>query len=282
MKYILKTIKENKIPLFFIYVFIILAELLLLTEPFVLGKTIDGLIVNNYDWLFVFLFIKIFFYLFMYKKMVWDTKVYINIYNRLVLNYIKKDYDSDSSTKMARTDMVNNVVNFLENDIHYYIMAIMSVIGSLFFIFTASVSTGLVVLACTIPIILIVALFYKKIAQNTKLIYTNEEKKMSVFNLDSVNLIESFFNRRAKLFISQSTLQAKNWLALNVTRTLFLILALIVFTSDVVGLSQGEAISMYQYIQQFLLSLLSIPISIETFTRIKDVINRINESVRDN
>lgn len=282
MKYILKTIKENKIPLFFIYVFIILAELLLLTEPFVLGKTIDGLIVNNYDWLFVFLFIKIFFYLFMYKKMVWDTKVYINIYNRLVLNYIKKDYDSDSSTKMARTDMVNNVVNFLENDIHYYIMAIMSVIGSLFFIFTASVSTGLVVLACTIPIILIVALFYKKIAQNTKLIYTNEEKKMSVFNLDSVNLIESFFNRRAKLFISQSTLQAKNWLALNVTRTLFLILALIVFTSDVVGLSQGEAISMYQYIQQFLLSLLSIPISIETFTRIKDVINRINESTRDN
>ena len=49
MKYILKTIKENKIPLFFIYVFIILAELLLLTEPFVLGKTIDGLIDNNYD-----------------------------------------------------------------------------------------------------------------------------------------------------------------------------------------------------------------------------------------
>jgi hypothetical protein len=42
-------------------------------------------------------------------------------------------------------------------------------------------------------------------------------------------------------------------------------------------ITQGEAVSMYAYVNQFLISLMSIPVGVETFSRMKDVINRIKE-----
>jgi uncharacterized membrane protein len=88
--------------------------------------------------------------------------------------------------------------------------------------------------------------------------------------------VKSFFKRRARVLIAQSTLQGKNWASLNIVKTVFLILALVVFTNSNFNLSQGQAISMYAYINQFLVSLMSIPVGMETFTRIKDVLSRIN------
>jgi hypothetical protein len=59
------------------------------------------------------------------------------------------------------------------------------------------------------------------------------------------------------------------------TKTVFLVISLIVFTNKNIGLTQGQAISMYSYINQFLISLVSIPVGMEIYTRIKDVLNRI-------
>ena len=98
---------------------------------------------------------------------------------------------------------------------------------------------------------------------------------MTIMETEDNNKIETFFKRRAKIIIAQSTLQGKNWMSLNFTKTIFLILALVVFTSDTINLSHGQAISIYSYITQFLASLMSIPIGMETFTRIKDVLKRI-------
>jgi hypothetical protein len=42
-------------------------------------------------------------------------------------------------------------------------------------------------------------------------------------------------------------------------------------------MTQGQAVAMYAYINQFLIALMSIPIAVETYARIKDTINRIKE-----
>jgi len=62
---------------------------------------------------------------------------------------------------------------------------------------------------------------------------------------------------------------------LNTTKSIFLVLALIVFTNFNFNMTQGEAVAMYAYINQFLISLMSFPVAMEIFARIKDVINRI-------
>jgi hypothetical protein len=277
MNYIYGILKENKYSLILIYFYMLLAQLLYLVEPYILGKAIDGLIKKEYYWLWCFLIIELLANVFMYKRMVFDTKVYTKIYNDIVLNYLKNDNKSDTSTKVARTEMANNLINFFEHDMHYYIMAIVTISGSLFFIFLENINTGFVVLTCVIPISLIVYRFYNKIAQSTRVANTQFEQKFAIIDTNDENRIDTFFKRRKRILISGSTIQGKNWASLNVTKTIFLISALIIFTSYNSNLTQGDAIAMYAYINQFLISLMSIPIGVEIFTRIKDVTKRINE-----
>jgi hypothetical protein len=59
------------------------------------------------------------------------------------------------------------------------------------------------------------------------------------------------------------------------------VLALLVFTRDDSNMTQGQAVAMYAYINQFLIALMSIPIAVETYARIKDTINRIKEPLNN-
>lgn len=258
-----------------IYLFVFIAQIEYLIEPYVLGKMIDGLLIGEYNWLVVFFITSMVANVFMYKRMVLDTKIYTTIYNDIVFEYLKNDKTSEPSAKIARTEMANNIINFLENDLQYYIMAIMSLIGTLFFVFLQDYITGFVVALCLIPVLYIIKKLYKKIAQGTKVAFNQYEKKIGTMNEGNDKNINSFFERRRKIFIHLSTLQGKNWFSLNSVKTLFLVIALVVFTSRHTNISQGQAVTIYTYINQFLISLMSIPIGVETFTRIKDVIHRI-------
>lgn len=132
-------------------------------------------------------------------------------------------------------------------------------------------------LASIVPICLIVYSLYNKIAQGTKVAHTHYEHKVSILTEGEDEKIDTFFKRRRKVLIYQSTIQGKNWTALSLTKGIFLILSIVVFTHSSVDLSQGQAVSMYAYINQFLISLMSIPVGVEMFTRLKDIVNRIKE-----
>lgn len=278
MRYVYKIIEKYKKSLLLIYFYIFIAQIIFLVEPFVLGKSIDGLLNKEYHWIGVFLLIESLSNFFIYKRMVFDTKIYTSIYNDIVFNYLDSSEDSDVSTRLGRTDLAHSIVDFLEHHIHYYIMSILSIIGTLFFIFMSHVVTGFIVLLCAPFICFIVWKFYGKIAQSTKISHNQHEKKMDVLNTNDRGLIDSFFKRRRRIWISASTLQGKNWTSLNMVKTIFLVLSLIIFTHDNVKLTQGEAIAMYSYINQFLVSLLSIPVGMEMFTRMTDIIKRLKNT----
>ena len=274
MKYILTIFKEHKYQLLLIYFYLFVAQSLILLEPYVLGKMIDGLLNKQYMWMFTFLGIVLIENILIFRRMVYDTKIYTKIYNNIVLKYLKREKDSNHSSKIARTELSNNIINFLESDVHFYIYAILTVIGSLAFIFMNSAITGLIVIASIAPICTIVYFLYKKIAQSTRITHDHYERKIEILSDNDDVKVETFFKRRRKILIYGSTLQGKNWTALNSIKSIFLVIALVVFTHNS-KISQGETVSMYAYINQFLISLMSIPISIETFTRMKDVIGRI-------
>lgn len=276
MKYIYNIAKEYKYSLLLIYLYMFIAQLLCLLEPYVLGKMIDGLIKKEYLWMIAFLGIIIIENLLIYRRMVYDTKIYTKIYNKIVLSYIKREKNSDHSARIARTEMSNHIINFLENDVHFYIYAILTVVGTLFFIFLENPLTGFVAISCIFPICIIVYSLYKKIAQSTKISNDHYEQKIEILSDNQEVKVETFFKRRRKLLIYGSTLQGKNWTALHSVKSIFLVITLVVFTHNT-KISQGETVAMYAYINQFLISLMSIPIGVETFTRMKDIINRIKE-----
>lgn len=267
--------KKYKWKIALIYAYVFIAQLLFLVEPFLLGKAIDSSLKGDHMCLLLLLGVFLSENFFMYRRMVYDTKVYTDIYNDIVIDYLSRDKESDNSTKMARTDIAYSLINFLENDLHYILMSVMSIIGSLYFIFASNALTGFVVLLCVAPTVFIVKVFYKLIAKSTRVGNTHYEQKATIFNTEDLSMIETFYKRRKRVIVAGSTLQGKNWASLNSVKSVFLILAIIVFTTTGTSISQGTAVAMYAYINQFLISLMSIPVSMEIYTRIKDAMHRI-------
>jgi ABC-type multidrug transport system fused ATPase/permease subunit len=274
MNKIIEIFKQYKTQLTWIYVFMLLTELSILSTPFLLGKSIDGLMVGEWCWIVILGISYFLSNFFNYKRMVYDTKVYTTIYNNIALKFLKKD-DVDVSTKIARTDMAHEVVNVLEGYVHYYIATIVTIIGSLIFIFSANWQVGVLVSVSIIFIVSAVFILYKKIRQGIIIANNHYETKAKSIESGYVSS-ESFFNRRRRIEICQSTIQGKNWFLMNGIKYVFLIFSIILLVTTTKDITVGSVITVYSYVNNFLIALLSAPVAIEMFLRISDVLKRLN------
>lgn len=272
-----KIIKKFYSKILIIYVYTLIAQIISLTEPYLLGRAIDGIFSKQY--LFIIILFAAFLLegFFVYKRLVFDTKVFVEIEKEIILDYLKQNTSSSCSARVARADMTHSIIGFLENDLQYFVISVINMVGSLFFIYAASPITGVVVTGGFFSVLLITWFFYSKIMQSNRISNNIAERKVDVIQTYDIAKIEDFYNRRKKVVISASTIQGKNWASLSFTRSSFLIMAIVVSTHNALGLTQGEAVMIYSYVNNFLASLFSIPIASNVISRMKDVTRRLNE-----
>jgi ABC-type multidrug transport system fused ATPase/permease subunit len=266
--------KEYKYKLLLIYFFMLITELSIILQPFLLGKSIDEFMGGNWFWVGLLSISYFTSNLFNYKRMVYDTKVYTKIYNDIVLRFLKNT-NEDISKKVARTDMAHDIVNVLEGYVHYYIATIITIFGSIGFIYLSNWKVGLLVTLALIIIGLVVLILYKKIRQGINVRNNHYENKVTALE-NGYNSSVSFFNRRRKLEIFESTLQGKNWFLVGIIKSVFLVLSIIVLIATSDNITTGSVITIYAYVNNFLYSLMSIPVAFEMYSRLGDIIKRIN------
>ena len=276
MNKIYQIFKEYKYKLSLIYLFMFITELSIMSQPFLLGKSIDGLIGGGWFWVVLLFLSYSISNLFNYKRMIYDTKVYTQIYNDIVLRFLKTNNKHDS-VKVARTDMAHDIVGVLEGYVHYYISTIITIFGSIGFIYFSNWKVGLLVTLALIVIIFAVLVFYKKIRQCINIRNNHYENKVTAIQNGYTSSV-SFFNRRRKLEIFESTLQGKNWFFVGIIKSIFLVLSIILLITTSNNITAGSVITIYSYINNFLISLMSIPVGMEMFARMKDIINRLKEN----
>lgn len=274
MNKIVEIFKQFKFELIWIYSFMLLTELANLATPFLLGKSIDGLIVGSWGWLVLLgasYFLSTFFN---YKRMVYDTKVYTKIYNSIVFRFLKND-QLDTSTKVARTDMAYEIVHVLEGYVHYYIATIVTIIGSIGFIFSENWQVGLLVIIAMILIVLAGAVYYKKVQQAICVRNNHNETRANAIESGYEQSV-SFFKRARKINIYDSTVQGKNWFLIGMIKNIFLFIAVILLVLTTQHITIGSIITVYSYVNNFLISLLSVPVALEMYSRLRDVLKRLH------
>jgi hypothetical protein len=255
----------------------LLTELSTLSTPFLLGKSIDGLIGGSYFWMVLLCISYFLSNFFNYKRMVYDTKVYTSIYNSIALAFLKRN-DVDVSTKIARTDMAHEIVHVLEGYVHYYIATIVTIIGSLIFIYTENWRVGILVSTAIVFIISSVFVLYKKIKQGISVRNNHYETKLKSIENGYQSSV-SFFNRRRKIEICESTIQGKNWFLVNSIKYVFLLFSIVLLVTTTKNITIGSVVTVYSYVNNFLISLLSAPVAIEMFLRISDVLKRLDLNI---
>ena len=183
---------KNKLKLSIIYSLMLVVELINLAQPYVLGKSIDGLLGGNVWWIILLAAMYMLANLFNYKNMTYDTRVYTKIYNDLVFEFLETS-NHDTSTKVARTDMAQQIVGVLEGYVHYYISTIVTIIGSLFFIYTTNVTVGIIISVSCVLIVLVGIIYYKKIKQGVN-VWNNIEEQKLTYHLFSIWLEAKIIN----------------------------------------------------------------------------------------
>lgn len=196
------------------------------------------------------------------------------IYNDIVLKFLKNSKE-DNSKKIARVDMAYDIVEVLEGYVHYYISTIITVIASIGYIYLTNWKVGLLVTLALFFVICAVLIFYKKIKQAINIKNNHYEKKIISIQ-DNYNVSVSFFNRQRKLGIFLSNLEGKKWYLVSTIRTIFLILSIITLVVTSNNITVGNIISVYSYVDNFLISLMSIPVTFEMISRLSDIIQRID------
>ena len=176
---------------------------------------------------------------------------------------------------MARTDMAHQIVGVLEGYVHYYIATVVTILGSIGFIYSENWRVGLLVTLGFILILIAVLVYYKKIKQAIKVRNNQYEKKGEALEKGYLESI-SFFNRRRKLEIFESTLQGKNWFLIGSIKNLFLFLSIILLVTTTENITIGSVVTVYSYVNNFMISLLSVPVAVEMFSRLSDILKRIN------
>jgi ABC-type multidrug transport system fused ATPase/permease subunit len=205
--------------------------------------------------------------------MVYDTKVYTTIYNNITLTFLKKD-NVDVSTKIARTDMAHDIVHVLESYAHYYMATIITIIGSLIFIYSENWKVGVLVSIATFFIVGAVFILYKKIKQVITIRNDHYEKKAKSIENGYLST-ESFFLRRRRIEIYDSTIQGKSWFLANSVKYVFLLFSIVLLVTTTKNITIGSIITVYSYVNNFLISLMSAPVIVEMCLRTTDILKRI-------
>ena len=273
MSKLVNIFKQYKRELSWIYLFMMLAEMSFLATPFLLGKTIDGLIAGNWYWLILLGISYAISNFFFYKRMIYDTKIYTTIYNDIALTFLKKN-NVDVSTKIARTDMAHDIVGVLEGHVHYYVATIITIIGSLIFIYTENWRVGVLVSIATFFVTGAVFILYKKIKQAITVRNDHHEKKATAIENGYLSA-ESFFLRRRRIEIYDSTIQGKNWFLANSVKYIFLLISIVLLVTTTKNITIGSVITVYSYVNNFLIALMSAPIIVEMCLRMTDILKRI-------
>jgi hypothetical protein len=171
--------------------------------------------------------------------------------------------------------MAHDIVGVLEGYVHYYIATIVTIAGSIGFIYSENWRVGILISFAFFCIILGVLVFYKKIRQCINVRNNHYEKKVISIDTGYAEAF-SFFTRKRRLDIFESTLQGKNWFTAGMIKHAFLLTSIIMLVLTSKNITIGSVITVYSYVNNFLISLMSIPVAFEMYSRLSNILKRIN------
>jgi len=79
-----------------------------------------------------------------------------------------------------------------------------------------------------------------------------------------------------RINIYDSTVQGKNWFLIGMIKNIFLFIAVILLVLTTRNITIGSIITVYSYVNNFLIALLSVPVALEMYSRLGDILKRLH------
>jgi len=269
-------VNHHRKNLLLTYTLVLIEKLGELSIPFFLGLSIDGLIKQN--------FIPILYLVVVY--LIWatigtirhryDTKTYTNIYNQVVFDLIGNDKDPNTSKIAAHATLIREVVDFMEFDMVYIATAFINIIGAMAMISTYSIDVVLLCLTLMVPVLYLSKGYGLSMRELSQKKNTELEKQVDVISNGNILETKHHFNILRIIQIRISNKEATNYWQLQLVSLVLLIGSLLIMGFKG-AVQAGALVAMWSYLLTFLNGLEIIPYSIQRWSNLKDIINRIRK-----
>ena len=186
--------------------------LIIVANPYVIGKCIDGLLQQDIVWLIVLIMLEVLFGISRALNKLLDTRVYSRIVEEESISYYSRISGTDVADSLisARLDLVNDIPNFLEVNIFQILNVLLGIISALIFlyfesetcVFWAAISTVVFIPWITYP-------FQTQIACNWKAYKTLDEKRIDAISTRNVKTYSDFINGILDIGVQNSDLDAR-------------------------------------------------------------------------
>ena len=244
--------------------------------PLLIGIAIDGLLEDSIDGVLYLSIAGVAALIVGSARRFYDTRIYSGIYCRITPEMIQNETNKDASVSRisARTGLLTEFVEFLENSMPEMINALISVVGILAIIATLNIDVFfacLSILGLIVFIYTITGKFNYKL--NTK--YNNQlEKQVDVLTARDSIAIKSFYQELMRWNVKLSDLETMNYFVIWVG-----VIAVFIYTPiTVIGagvLSYGLVFSIIMYVFDYTGSIVSFPLFIQQVIRLKEISVRL-------
>ena len=244
--------------------------------PLLIGIAIDGLLEDSIDGVLYLSIAGVAALIVGSARRFYDTRIYSGIYCRITPEMIQNETNKDASVSRisARTGLLTEFVEFLENSMPEMINALISVVGILAIIATLNIDVFfacLSILGLIVFIYTITGKFNYKL--NTK--YNNQlEKQVDVLTARDSIAIKSFYQELMRWNVKLSDLETINYFVIWVG-----VIAVFIYTPiTVIGagiLSYCLVFSIIMYVFNYAGSIVSFPLFIQQVIRLKEISARL-------
>ncbi|GAA3938128.1 ABC transporter six-transmembrane domain-containing protein [Litoribacillus peritrichatus] len=245
--------------------------------PLVIGLAIDGLLAGSYEGIYHLGLLGGLTLVIGTAQRFYDTRIYAGIYCQIAPEMVSDGQSKGQplSTISARSALLTEFVEFLENSLPEVVGAIIGVVGALLLIASLNFT---VFLAC-LGLLLLIMVIYSVTGKFNYALNSgyNDQLEHQVIALESKNkdVVHRHFGALMRWNIKLSDLETSNYLVIWLG-----VIALLVFTPITViddgVLQYGLVFSLLMYVFEYIESLVTCPIFVQQLIRLHEISKRLS------
>ena len=262
------------------FVLVVIESLLGILYPLFIGFAINDLIAGSYDGIFKLLGLGCLSLLVGSARRLYDTRAYAKISRIIFPEMVAAEKARGSSVSIisARSDLLAEFVDFLENSLPEIVGAIISLLGVIVIVATLNIK---VFFACVFILLLVLVIYLLSGKFNYSLnenLNNQIEKEVGVIQAGKARAVSEHYSLLMRWKVKLSDLETLNYFILWLG-----IIALFIYTPIAViesGVKDyGLVMSIFMYIVDYIDRTVTFPVYIQQLIRLQEISRRLTQKV---
>ncbi|MGI9273542.1 MAG: ABC transporter six-transmembrane domain-containing protein [Endozoicomonas sp.] len=278
---LLEIIKSFKFKVGATWLLVLLENTLLALIPLQIGFAIDGLLTGQFHQLGYLAGLMMVMTILIVIRRIYDTRAYGTIRVHLAISLNSRYQGMPVSIRNARLEMGRELVDFMENQVPEIITAIIQLIMAVIILGVFHAYLALSALAVFAGMMILYSFFHQRFYDLNSAFNGQMEQQVDALTTGNSGFVSRHFRNLRKWEVKLSDTEACVYGLIFLLQIGFIIFNLW-YSSVLTDMTTGKIFSIINYSWEFVGAAFTLPIALQSLSRLHEVSTRINRTEDDN